>query len=284
MGIHGTAKDLWSSDVIQSDSKAVFFILYASWMGSWDAADDFMRATLATPTMGLTCCLAGRPHWYFHHMGLGEPIGYSTRLTQNNSGLYGNQVNKLQRGVHIALMGDPTLRMHPVAPPTDLRAEPAPGGAHLNWHASSDPVVGYHVYRASSAAGPFLRLTTSPLRTNDFTDYTPSLGLFIYMVRAVKLEISPSGSYYNLSQGVFSASIQASPVTPPVIAISLPEAARLQLAWSSTAGVRYTIQYTTDFSAQQWRDLATVIATNSTTIWTEQTPTEAQRYYRLLAD
>src|SRR6185503_3941276 len=32
MGVHGTYKDLWSSDVIQSDSKAVFFILYASWM------------------------------------------------------------------------------------------------------------------------------------------------------------------------------------------------------------------------------------------------------------
>ena len=94
MGIRGTSKELWSSDVIQGDSKAVFFITYASWMGDWDSTNDFMRATLATPTMGLTCCIAGRPHWYFHHMGLGEPIGYSTRLTQNNKGLYTNHVNR----------------------------------------------------------------------------------------------------------------------------------------------------------------------------------------------
>ena len=45
-------------------------------------------------------------------------IGYAARLTQNNggNGLYHNQINSAAGNIHIALMGDPTLRMHPVAP------------------------------------------------------------------------------------------------------------------------------------------------------------------------
>jgi len=48
-----------------------------------------------------------------HHMALGETIGFSTLLTQNNGpgGLYQNQMNSCAGQIHIALMGDPTLRM-----------------------------------------------------------------------------------------------------------------------------------------------------------------------------
>ena len=119
MGTHGTYHDIWSTDIVGGDAKAVFFMMFGSWLGEWDSTDNLMRSALATSTMGLTCSWAGRPHWYYHHMGLGEPIGYSARLTQNNGGLYQNQVNQNLRGVHIALMGDPTLRLHPVEPPSE---------------------------------------------------------------------------------------------------------------------------------------------------------------------
>jgi hypothetical protein len=283
MGVHGTSKELWSSDIIQTDSKAVFFITYASWMGDWDSQDDFMRATLATPTMGLTCCLAGRPHWYFHHMGLGEPIGYSARVTQNNNSLYTNHVNRLQRGVHIALMGDPTLRMHPVAPPADLSADPLPGAVRLSWTPSPDSVVGYHVYRATSGFGPFSRRTGVTLNTNAFTDVTPGTDVFMYMVRAVKLESTASGSYYNPSQGAFSAPIATIPIPPPAVAISFRGRKFLQVTWTSTPNLRYTIQCATSLVTPDWRDLVTLTATNATTIWSEPMPADAQRYYRLVA-
>ena len=46
--------------------------------------------------------------------------------------------------VHIALMGDPTLRMTAVAPPTDLVVTTnRTGGTDLSWSASVDTVVGY---------------------------------------------------------------------------------------------------------------------------------------------
>ena len=85
---------------------------------------------------------------------MGDPIGYSARLTQNNNGFYTNHVNRLQRGVHIALMGDPTLRMHPVAPPADVRANPVPGSVRLTWTPSTDNVAGYHVYRGAVGVWP----------------------------------------------------------------------------------------------------------------------------------
>ena len=70
-----------------------------------------LRASLANGK-GLTCCWSGRPHWYFHGMALGETIGETLLYTQNRPSL----TTSSNQQVHIALMGDPTLRMHVVAP------------------------------------------------------------------------------------------------------------------------------------------------------------------------
>jgi hypothetical protein len=77
------------------------------------------------------------------------------------------------------------------------------GGVGLRWNASLEPVVGYHVYRAATVAGPFSRLTGSLITATNYTD--PLVSSNVYMVRAVKLELSASGTYYNPSQGVFQS-------------------------------------------------------------------------------
>jgi hypothetical protein len=225
MGTHGNYKDVWSSDIIGGDAKAVFFMMFGSWFGEWDSTDNLMRAALATSTMGLTCSWAGRPHWYYHHMGLGEPIGYSARLSQNNGGLYRNQSNPFQRGVHMALMGDPTLRMHQIAPPGGVAATPITGGNRVSWTASAESVLGYHVYRATSPAGPYTRLTSSLVTSGTtFNDTIAGSSPYTYMVRAVKLESTPSGSYFNASQGAFSTGITGGgpDTTAPVVTLSAP--------------------------------------------------------------
>jgi hypothetical protein len=216
MGTHGTYNDIWSTDIVGGDAKAVFYMMFGSWLGEWDSTDDIMRSVLATSSMGLTCSWAGRPHWYYHHMGLGEPIGYSARLSQNNAGMYQNQVNQFLRGIHIALMGDPTLRLHQVAPPSGVSASTAASGVNLNWSASPDTVVGYHVYRASDPAGPFTRLTSSPVTSTSFSDSGASAGTATYMVRAIKLESTPSGSYFNASQAAFLNGASSGNSTPSV--------------------------------------------------------------------
>ena len=87
-------------------------------------------------------------------MGLGETIGFAARVTQNNGGsLY--SANYGTNWVHIALMGDPTLRLHPVAPPAALVASSNPtAGIDLAWTPSPDTVTGYHVYRSASTRRP----------------------------------------------------------------------------------------------------------------------------------
>jgi hypothetical protein len=151
-------------------------------------------------------------------MSMGETIGYGMRASQNNSTLYSNQVNRETRGIHLALMGDPTLRLHVVAPPSALSSSSDAAGEHLRWNAASDAVAGYHVYRAISSSGPFNRVTSSPVTGISYSDGTAPAGRSTYMVRAVKLERSETGSYYNLSQGIFASvertSAAVAPATP----------------------------------------------------------------------
>lgn len=184
-----------------NDPRVVFTMLFGSYFGDWDSPNNLLRATLATPTFTLTSAWAARPHWHFHHMALGETIGFSTRLSQNNDGtLYSS--GGYNRSVHIALMGDPTLRMHIVAPPSALVVQSNDaGGVELKWSPSPEAVAGYHVYRAPTTAGPFVRVNSTLINRTNYTD--PVLARCVYMVRAVKLEQSASGSYFNASQGVF---------------------------------------------------------------------------------
>lgn len=194
-----------TSDFATSEFYAVFTMLFGSYFGDWDIQNNVMRAPLANAGYPLTCCWAGRPTWHLHHMALGYPIGYSTRLTQNNATLY--MVAPGGRRIHTALMGDPTLRMHPVKPPTALVLEEQGGGTvGLTWSAPEDTaIVGYHIYRADSLYGEFERVNTTVVEDTTYDDASFSTCSIVYMVRAVKLETSKSGTYLNLSPGIIDS-------------------------------------------------------------------------------
>ena len=203
LGTRGLYNDVWTSDIIEQDGQAVFSMLYGSHLGEWDVPDNIMRAMLGT-SIGLSVCMGGKPHWYFHHMGLGEPIGHSAWVTMNNNTLYKAQLNPFRRGVHVSLLGDPTLRLDMVAPPANLVATRKGAKILLAWTASNEKVAGYYVYRAGRPAGPFKRITPTRLLTPRFTDANQTRAAS-YMVRAIKLQTTPSGTYWNASQGIFSS-------------------------------------------------------------------------------
>lgn len=188
-----------TTDFTTDSVQGIFTMLFGSYFGDWDSQNNFMRSSLASGTT-LTCSWAGRPHWHYHHMGLGRNIGYSARLTQNNSGVY--VYNYGARFIHIALMGDPTLRMHIVAPPKDfIVVAPNLNQVNMAWTASADSVLGYYVYRLDTN-GTYKRLTSSILNATNYVDSNPLIYNNKYMVRAVKLQQSASGTYYNLSAGI----------------------------------------------------------------------------------
>lgn len=183
-----------------SNLQSVFTMLFGSYFGDWDATNNFLRAPLAQGTT-LTNAWSGRPHWMFHHMGLGENIGYSARLTQNNNGFY--HASYGARFIHIALMGDPSLRNDVVAPAKNVVATRLGDGAEISWEASDDNVMGYHVYVKSDQTPEYIRLNDEPVLSGTYTHpCLPDTGLHTFMVRGLALQTSPSGTYYNLSQGL----------------------------------------------------------------------------------
>ena len=204
-GTHPPYGDAWASDFIERGPKGTFYMLFGSWLGDWSQPDNIMRTALAAPDYGLTASWSGRPHHFYHHMGVGETIGHGIRVSQNNTGLYQNQVQRQLRGVHIALLGDPTLRLHPLAPPREAALQEGNNTVSVTWMPSTDPIAGYRVYRAASPNGPFHRVSTDLVTETRFTDTAPNGSEPYYQVRALALHIGPSGSYFNSSQGAFAS-------------------------------------------------------------------------------
>ena len=188
---------------------SVFNMLFGSYFGDWDNPNNFLRGAIAGDGYTLTNCW-GNGVWAYHLLGLGETVGYATAASQNGS------LMNYAPEIWAALLGDPSLRLHPLAPPTAATAAAASGRAQLSWTASPAPVLGYYVYRAAGPGGPFVRLTPQPVAGTAFADASPLPGTATYLVRAVALKTGPSGSYYNLSQGAFAPFATAT--LPPVTA------------------------------------------------------------------
>ncbi|MEO1625789.1 MAG: T9SS type A sorting domain-containing protein [Bacteroidota bacterium] len=185
-----------------SDSfQTVFTFLFGSYFGDWDVQDNFLRATLGSGTI-LVNAWAGRPNWALHPMGMGRSIGYCAKLTQNNSSFsyssgFGN------RSIHIALMGDPSLRMHILAAPVELTLEELPAGIQLTWAvAAEENIAGYHLYRRSSDDDFYDRISQELITDLVYLDSCPMTGDSLqYLVKTVRLEESPSGRFFNESSG-----------------------------------------------------------------------------------
>ncbi len=191
-----------TTDFAANDVNAIFTMLFGSYFGDWNVQNNFLRAPLCSNVPALTSCWAGRPDWFFHHMAIGENIGYSAWITQNDNTLY-QPLSFSANWIHVALMGDLSLRTDYIKPARNLIASSsANAGAHLSWTASPDPaVIGYYVYRSDTLYGNYQRLS-SLLTATTFNDTVGLNGLKYYMVRPVKLQQTPSGTYYNLGIGI----------------------------------------------------------------------------------
>jgi hypothetical protein len=121
-------------------------------------------------------------------------------------------------------MGDPTLRLHPVPPVTELTPAIRGSNVRLTWKEPEADVEGYLVYRLSPGAQLFARRTETPLRELSFVDDNVPPGDHSYMVRVVRLQVSGSGTYFNLSAGVTrTVSVGGAPDTaPPSVKLVAP--------------------------------------------------------------
>ncbi len=80
------------------------------------------------------------------------------------------------------LFGDPATALKVPLPriPANLRAERTADGVRISWDAVADcngqPVAGYNIYRATSAAGPFAKINSQPISGTVFVDTGTTVG------------------------------------------------------------------------------------------------------------
>ncbi|NOQ75344.1 MAG: T9SS type A sorting domain-containing protein [Crocinitomix sp.] len=211
-GTYSLANGLNGGSALTSDHMAVgfnestFTMFYGNNFGDWDTPNNLLRSSIALGRT-LTCSWAGRPNWHYQHMALGENIGYSAQASQDLYSDYfsltvGGGAVVTYEGVHVAQLGDPTVRMYYVAPPGVVAAASDAENTIINWAASTDGTVdGYNVYRRLEA-GLWTKVNSEIIEETTYTDMSvPDAGVYIYMVKAVKLKSNASGSFYNESHG-----------------------------------------------------------------------------------
>lgn len=204
------------ADFAQRRVNAAFTMLFGSYFGDWDSQNNLMRVALARGA--LTCSWSGRPVWYLHPMAAGETIGDIALMVQNFSPFAGQSIyvtSYAQGWVHVALLGDPTLRVQVdqhVAPPRSLVIRQEGRRIELSWEPPfipSDSIVGYYVYR-TLPGGREVALTPEPLTETRFIDSYRVEGSVRYRVRTVGRVQRPSGMHWELSPAVQSEIVTTS--------------------------------------------------------------------------
>ncbi len=190
---------------------AVFNWTYGHYFPDWDNECNFLRMCIAAPGTSLTQIAAANPSHYFHMFGLDRTIGETLLENQWNSNQnYHNLSNptadNYYRRTHICMMGDPTLRLIYEKPPVNVVATAIQNSfsANISWQSNGDDSANYLVFRANSYNGDFVQIGATTPNQTSFLDSAPLAGLNVYMVRARALCTTGSGSYYNLSPGIFA--------------------------------------------------------------------------------
>lgn len=107
---------IYIEDIAKTGYKAIHSMLFGSYNVDWDSPNNLLRGVIASQPMGLTAVWGTRPFWTYFKLGLGETFGQALVSTQNNRFEYSYPSTIYNGGVHIALMGDPTLKLINDAP------------------------------------------------------------------------------------------------------------------------------------------------------------------------
>jgi hypothetical protein len=170
-----------------------FYSLHGSWFPDWNLlTNNLMRSLLATPNYGLAAAAYGIQHW--EGLGLGQPLYVGLLRSQEREYPYSSP--------NRCLLGDPTLRLQILAPPSNL-AFTLNKNVKLTWNASPE-ATHYWVFRSTSGMfGTWNNVTPTPITTTSFSEGAGSKRSLQYQVRALKLTQTGSGSFTNTSQGIF---------------------------------------------------------------------------------
>jgi len=188
-----------TGDFAKRAPHAAFFGLFGSYFGDWSYKDNFLRAALASSGGVLATAWFARPWHHFHHLGALHTFGEAFVATANNSTTY--DTGAFARSIHLALLGDPTLRLFVARAPTGVAASDGFDRVTLTWTPSADADAGYVVYRREKdATGAWNRLDA--VTGTSYDDRSMAEGAnYAYRVVARSLRTTGSGTFYLHSPG-----------------------------------------------------------------------------------
>lgn len=200
-GNHTTAEFADPEKEVPVVFRQVWFSYAPDWArldasGRLPARNNWLLASLAGPRYGLAT-FSG-PVWDFTLLGAGAPLA---ELMVRGRSMPGVPAPAFQ-----SILGDPTLRLFRVSPPGALTVRRSGSSATLSWTASPDPGCLYYVYRSREGLSGYGEPLNpdGPVEETTFVDRESGRGVQ-YQVRATRLQVTGSGSFWNTSQGVFGS-------------------------------------------------------------------------------
>ncbi|MFZ1703638.1 MAG: T9SS type A sorting domain-containing protein [Saprospiraceae bacterium] len=190
----GTTQNLWAAKSILS----IFTMNFGSYFGDWDSQNNFLRSALGSGDI-LANMWAGRPNWFLTSMASGSHLGYCAKLTQNANNSFFFTGNG-GRFTHVALMGDPTLRLHSVKSVININAVEDNGSVLIQWEKGDQNQEKFAIYRVEDNGE--ITFLEEVLNDVQWIGHCQMAGKpLTFMVKPVVLEKTGSGSYYNSGIG-----------------------------------------------------------------------------------
>jgi hypothetical protein len=171
----------------------IFIALDGSYMADWYYQNSLMRVSLGLPDTAMAL-IWGRNHsWRSERVNAGAPF-YSILQDTLSAGI--------TRSSRRNILGDPTLLERYISPVTGLVAAKVGGGVVLNWNANTQASSGFRIYRADSVnPSEWSFVASVPAGATSWTGIPANPSVNAYMIKAVSVASSGSGSYSVLSLG-----------------------------------------------------------------------------------
>lgn len=205
----GSYTSIWSA--INSEQCAnynlysTFVFLFGSYFWDWDTKDNLLRSILASSPNVLLATWIGRPFWHFHHFISNSPFATSFIQTINNQQNYESTGKYGYKGMHIELLGDPTLRFFYPRVVENFSLELLESKrVKLTWTSSSpkENCFGYQILRKSHNQEHFQEIAVLPIENNTFTDTLQTNGRYSYQIKLLYRRNTNFGSFIHPSIGI----------------------------------------------------------------------------------
>jgi hypothetical protein len=205
------------SEWASTPMNATVFSSDQSYYGFWDEAESSanlygkIRALMAVNSKCLLNIYTTTAINLFHQPGIGQTMGFSCQRIMNHS--FSNQLYEkpfqafdstdFWNRTHFQLHGDPHLRLNQVPVVSNMQFAAVGSNLQISWQpVAGNNIIGYHVYKSNMRWGHYERITNSPLAGTSFVDNSGNYNNWWYMVKAIQLQTTGSGTYLNPSTGV----------------------------------------------------------------------------------